>query len=159
MSHAIGDRFCLIDPAGIRVIDLNGSAVGASLRATAHGIGDAAPLPTAQRMISGEALRPPSPCRLKLLRNGNTIVVSWVRRSHKGWSWVDGVGVAEDGFPEQYRLTASGPLGEVVTETGETSHGFIASDLPGTAGQAVSIRVAMIGPAALSRDMNETIIL
>ena len=159
ISHAIGDGFCLIDPASIRAIELNGGAVGASLAATAHGIGDVAPLPTAGRLISGEALRPPSPCHLKLLRNGNTVVVSWVRRSHKGWSWVDGVGVGDDAFPECFRLTASGPLGDIVIETGETSLDFDTAQLPGAAGQTVSFRIAMIGPAALSRDANATIIL
>ena len=117
MSHGIGDGFCLLDAASIRAIDLDGSAVGASLAATAHGIGDVAPLPKAERLISGEALRPPSPCHLKLLRSGNVIIANWVRRSHKGWNWVDGVGVGNDSFSERYRLTLSGPLGVAVSFT------------------------------------------
>ena len=157
--HSIGDGFCLIDAASIRAIDMNGGVVGASLTATAHGIGDVAPLPVAERLISGEAVRPPSPCHLMVLRNGNIWTASWVRRSHRGWSWIDGVGVGEDGFPERYRITARGPLGELVIETDETSHSFATSQLPGGAGQAIDVEVAMIGPAALSRGTSATVTL
>jgi hypothetical protein len=158
MSHAVGDCFRLID-AAIRPIDLNASAVGASLAATAHGIADAAPLPTVQRLISGEAMRPPSPCHLKVVRDGNRLAVRWVRRSHKGWSWIDGLGVGDDAFAERYRLSARGPLGELVTETAETNHDFTAAEMPGVTGQAIAIAVATIGSAALSHDTHATITL
>ena len=59
-THAIGDRFCMIDSAAMRTIALPASAVGAKLTAIAHGIGDAAPLPVSTRIISGESLRPPT---------------------------------------------------------------------------------------------------
>jgi hypothetical protein len=158
-AHAIGDRFCLVDTAAMRSVDLPASAVAATLAATAHGVGDVAPLPTAERLISGESLRPPSPCHLTLRRAGTALVAQWVRRSHRGWPWADGVGVADDPFPELYRLNFTGPDGAIVAESATTSASFDVAELPADAGEEITLAVSAVGPAALSRATVATIIL
>ena len=158
-AHAIGDPFCLIDAASMSFVSLPPNAVGANLTATAHGIGDSAPLPMAGRLLAGESLRPPAPCHLLLQREGASLVSSWTRRSHRGWSWTDGVGVAEDPFLELYRIIVTGPAGELVDESTTPGASFNIAELPATAGQSIEVAVAMIGPAALSRPATAAIIL
>jgi hypothetical protein len=157
LTHVLGDRFCMIDAAAMRTIDLPASAVAATLAATAHGIGDSAPLPSAERTVFGESLRPPSPCQLAVRSDGSNLFASWTRRSHRGWNWTDGIGVAEDPFPELYRLRISGPDGDLIAESTGTSVDFEVAELPGGPGEEITLAVAMIGPAALSHPAVGTI--
>jgi len=159
LNHIAGDQFCMIDSAAMRVVELPASGVGATLTATAHGIGDVAPLPMIETLVTGESLRPPSPCHLTLRREGAVIIAEWVRRSHRGWAWVDGVGVAEDPFPELYRLTISGPGGVAVTESTSPSASFDVTELPAGVGEELTLSVSIVGPAALSHPVSATIII
>jgi hypothetical protein len=158
-THAVGEAFCLIDPAAIRRIELAASGEGAMLAAIAHGINDVAPLPICQRLVSGESLRPPSPCHLKVLQDGIAVQIQWTRRSHRGWSWTDGVGDAADPFGELYRLTIIGPAGQIMIECTGTTATLPISELPATAGQSGSLSVATVGPMALSRAASTTFIV
>jgi hypothetical protein len=151
VSHAAGDRFCMMDAAAMRTVELPASAVSAMLNATAHGIGDSAPLPVAGRAVTGEALRPPSPCRVSLTRDGPDVRAEWIRRSHRGWGWIDGVGVPEDSFPEVYRLSLAGPGGETIAETATASAIFPIAELPAGPGEEITLAVMTVGPVALSR--------
>jgi hypothetical protein len=158
-THAVGEAFCLIDHAAIRRVELPTSGAGAMLAATAHGINDVAPLPTCQRLVSGESLRPPSPCHLKVLQEGIAVRIQWTRRSHRGWSWTDGVGDADDPFGELYRLTIIGPAGQIMIECTSTTASVPISELPATPGQSVSLSVVTVGPMALSRAATTTFIV
>ncbi|MFL6770472.1 MAG: phage tail protein [Sphingomicrobium sp.] len=158
-GHAVEDVFCLMNAATIRSVDLPGSSVGAELRAIAHGVGDAAPLPVATRLVSGEAMRPPSPCHLKAIRVGSNLSLSWVRRSFRGWTWSDGVGDVPDSYPEHYRVTLQGPAGQTIVDTASRSILFDPSQVPGSAGQPIDMAVATIGAAAVSHSATQTIML
>jgi len=158
-SHVAGEVFCLINLSVIRPVELAASAVGAMLSATAHGIGDGAPLPSAQRMLTGEALRPPSPCHLKIVGDGAGIRAEWTRRSHRGWSWTDGIGVPDDPFAELYRVAIQGPSGSIAIETSDRMASFVLSELPAQAGQSLGLSVSTVGPAGVSRETVATIIL
>ena len=149
-GHAGGEPFCMIDPARLGSVSLPASAIGASLVATAHGVGDTAPLPQSGRTISGEAMRPPPPCHLAAARTGPDLAVSWVRRSHRHWAWVDGVGDGADGFPERYRLAITGPGGSTEVEIFAPSVLIEQSQVPAETGHPISLAVATVGPAALS---------
>lgn len=149
-AHGIGEIFCIIDPSRLRSAPLSAGAIGAVITAVAHGVGDVAPLPQAGRSISGEAMRPPAPCYLKAVRSGSDIAVQWVRRSHRHWAWVSGIGDGADGFPELYRLTAHGPAGQTVVETSSRSLVLGPAQIPAVGGQTVSLSVATVGPSALS---------
>jgi hypothetical protein len=104
-------------------------------------------------------LRPPSPCRLRLWREGTELHAEWVRRSHRGWAWSDGLGVGEDAFPELYRLTLTGPAGQYVGDSATTNVSFSAANLPAAPGELVEFKVATVGPMALSREATATIII
>ncbi|MFL6789429.1 MAG: phage tail protein [Sphingomicrobium sp.] len=158
-GHAVEDVFCLMNAATIRSVDLPGSSVGAELRAIAHGVGDAAPLPVATRLVSGEAMRPPSPCHVKAIRAGSNLSLSWVRRSFRGWTWSDGVGDVPDSYPEHYRVTLQGPAGQTIVDTANRSILFDPSQVPGSAGESIDMAVATIGAAAVSHSATQTIML
>jgi putative tail protein len=149
-GHGIGETFCLVDPGCLQPVVLAPSAVGAELRCTAHGIGDSAPLPGATRVLSGETLRPPSPCHLNAVRSGGDWRVSWVRRSHRSRAWIDLVGDVPDSFPGLYRVTLAGPSASLSLETSNPDIMLTASQMPAEAGQAVVLSVATVGPLALS---------
>jgi len=124
---------------------------GAVLRVVSHGIADVAPLPEVERVVSGEAMRPPSVCHLHARRDGASIHVSWVRRSQGGWPWNDAVGVPADPFPERYRVKVTGPGGELSLECDRPLAILDAASLPAEAGQTVDIEVSTAGSMALSR--------
>jgi hypothetical protein len=157
-GHEIGEPFCLVDQA-VRPIELSPAAAGSMLTAIAHGIGDAAPLPRAERLVSGEAMRPPSPCHLAGWVSGGLLRAEWVRRSHRGWAWLDEVGVADDSFSEAYRVTVEGPNGSVIIETQQPALSLSSTELPAAAGEAIRLSVVTIGPKAVSRDISTTVIL
>jgi hypothetical protein len=154
--HQAGEPFCLIGRQ-IQPVEAPPGAVGANLAAVAHGIGDTAPLPEAQRLLTGEAMRPPSPCHLTIWRESGGIGARWVRRSHRGWDWLDGVGVPSDPFPELYRVTIEGLQGALVLETGAPSLACDLADLPGIAGEAIRLTVATVGPRAVSHGICATL--
>ena len=158
-AHQIGDRFCLIDPSRLRAVQLAAGSIGGLLTAVAHGIGDVAPLPNASRPVSGEAMRPPAPCHLEIIRAGVDLILKWVRRSHRHWAWADGIGDGADAFPELYRLTVTGPDGQIVIETAGRSVVLGQSQIPAQAGQPITVSVEAIGPAALSHPATSSLIL
>ncbi len=151
VGHIVGEPFCLIDPAAVRHVDLAQGAVGGTFKAIAHGIGDAAPLPMAERLVSGEEMRPPSPCHLTVMRLGSDLSLSWVRRSYRNWAWTDGIGDSADSFPELYRVALQGLGGEAAFETASPALTLAPSQLPAQPGQSIAISVVTVGPAALSR--------
>jgi hypothetical protein len=150
-THTVGESFYLFNLAALAAIDLSSGSPGAVLKAVSHGIADAAPLPEAQRPVSGEAMRPPSICHLRACREGSSLSLSWVRRTHLGWAWNDGVGVPNDSFPEYYRVTISGSAGQVEMETGTPTLIVDVASLPGEAGEMVEIEIRMTGPMAMSQ--------
>jgi len=134
-------------------------AAGVSLIAIAHGIGDVAPLLEVQRRVTGEAMRPPSPCHLKLWREGEAIGAGWVRRSHGGWQWLDEVGVPDDPFAELYRVTIEGPSGQVGFEVATPAFSCALAELPAVSGDEIRLTVATVGPRAVSHDISATLMI
>ena len=158
-THDIDDLFCMIEPSRLQSVALATGTAGEMLTAAAHGVGDLPPVPQVGRLVSGEAMRPPAPCHLTATRSGGGIQVRWVRRSHRRWAWVEGIGDGADSFPELYRVTATGPGGEMFVETDARSLVLEPAQIPGEAGQMVSLSVATVGPAALSRPAGTGLIL
>ena len=153
--HRAGEPFCPIGPA-VQAVE---APAGSTLTAIAHGVGDSAPLPEVQRVVTGEAMRPPSPCHLKLWRDGSGISAQWVRRSHRGWDWLDEVGVPDDAFAELYRVTIQGPHGHVTFEVTTTSFHRALAELPAISGEMIELTVATVGPLASSHGCTATLVI
>ena len=158
-GHATDEPFCKIEAASLRPIEVPRGTIGSTLAAVTHGIADQLPLPRAERILSGEALRPPSPCHLKAVRSAAGLQLLWTRRSHRGWSWIDSIDVPDDGFAERYRVTVTGPGGQFVAEATERSLSVANAELPAIAGEQVAIAVEMLAPFAASRAATATLTL
>ena len=158
LEHGAGEPFCLIDQ-GILPMELGAGALGASMTAVAHGVGDTAPLPQAGRFLTGEAMRPPSPCHLRLRRETSAISAEWTRRSHRGWAWLDEVGVPDDPFAELYRVSIAGPSGEVSIEVPAPGFECALADLRAASGDLIQVTVATVGPRAISHGISATLTL
>ena len=156
-GHGLDEPFCLIEAATLRAIEVPRGAVGLNLAAVAHGIADAPPLPRAEHIVSGEAMRPPSPCRLIAGRSGTSVQLRWTRRSHRGWRWSDGMDVPADGFVERYRVTLTGSGGQSIVETSEPALLVPLSQVPAVAGQHLAVAVEMLGPFAASHAVTTTL--
>jgi hypothetical protein len=157
-NHAVGEPFCLIGP-DMLASDLGASAVGGNLVVLAHGVGDVAPLPKAQRTVSGEAMRPPSPCHLKLRREGDVIAAIWTRRSHGAWTWLDEVDSPSDPFAELYRISIDGPQGSRSLEANAPALAYPLADLPAAPGDTIKFTVTTVGPKAVSHGISATLML
>lgn len=158
-GHVGEEAFCLIQAATLRPIEVPRVAIGQALAAVAHGIADQPPLPRAEHFLSGEVLRPPSPCHLMGVRSGGGLALQWIRRSHRGWIWSDAADVPADDFAERYRVTISGPGGQYVAETIERAIQITAAELPAAAGQQVTIAVVMLAPFAASHPIATTLVI
>ena len=159
VGHGASEMLCMIDAAALRSVEVPRGAVGSVLGAVAHGIADVVPLPRAERLLSGEAVRPPSPCRLVAGRSAVELQLGWTRRSHRGWRWVDAMDVPADAFAERYRVTLSGAGGQVVVETSDRALTVPVAGLPGAAGQPLTVAVEMLGPFAASHAVTTTLII
>ncbi|MDB5681644.1 MAG: hypothetical protein JWO16_1449 [Sphingomonas bacterium] len=104
-TQAIGDRFVLLTPDAVAVIDLPVAAIGSSVRVLASGIGDIAGPVEANCAVDGASVRPPSPAQLGLTLIAGAPTLTWARRSRAGFRWIDGgdVPLAEEN--EAYRIT------------------------------------------------------
>lgn len=117
-----GDRFVMIDEDDLVAIDVPLSAIGSPVRIMASGVGDTDGPVAADIVPSGMSVRPPSPVHVGARRTGNTVSITWVRRSRSGWRWIDGVDspIAEEG--EHYAIDVAGagtPIQRfATTETG-----------------------------------------
>ncbi|MBS0502620.1 MAG: phage portal protein [Proteobacteria bacterium] len=149
-AHATGERFALIEEEALTVYDPPLSAVGATVRLMASGIGDAAPVEVSAAAI-GAALRPPAPVHLTARRRDDgRFDLAWVRSSRAGWTWLDGVDAPVAEAREAYRLTIepdSGP-GRVhdLTEAG-----FLYDPADDAGAASVSFTVVQAGNWSLSR--------
>ena len=157
-GHAIGEAFCLVG-SSVKAIRLPVGALGRDLVCIAHGVGDVPPLPTASWAVSGESLRPPSPCHLTLIRTDGAVRAEWVRRSHRAWEWLDAVDVPADGFAERYRVTVAGPGGSLASETEMPCVELQPEEIPASPGETVQISVATVGPRALSHPICQSFVL
>ena len=138
---------------------LTDNAAGAPLAATAHGIwrfgAASGHAEDAERGEPATAAALPSEAIAPGRRRPRAMDPAKPSR----WSWIDGIDVAADPFPELYRLTVTGPAGHIITETGVASTTFDIAELPGQPGQQIELGVAMVGPMASSRAASAILIL
>jgi hypothetical protein len=105
-AHQAGEDFALLKASTLLALPVPIASLGARARAVAAGIGDPPEGIEAERIVTGESLRPPSPVHLRAqLREDGALVVSWVRRSRAGWEWAGGSEVPLGEERELYSVT------------------------------------------------------
>ena len=110
-GHGAGEPFALLEPETMLSVPIPLFAIGAGAVAIAAGIGDPSAGVEAELMVTGEAVRPPSPVHLAAReRDDGALAISWVRRSRMGWTWTDDGETPLSEEREHYAiLLSSGP--------------------------------------------------
>ncbi|MBZ6377014.1 hypothetical protein B5C34_07070 [Pacificimonas flava] len=118
-----GERFVLLEGNAPAAISLALEDVGRTLLFKAVGPADvAADVQPVGLQVSGRRLLPLSPVHLRAsLASDQSVHLSWVRRSRRGYAWLDHVEapLAED-F-EEYEVSAQGAGGHRTWRTGSTT--------------------------------------
>jgi len=153
-GHSIGEAFVLIEADAVRPLELPDWAVGSQISARIPGGATEAATITA----TAESLRPPSPVNLAASFNGDgDLALSWVRRSRRGWAWLDEIDAPLGESREQYRVTLNGPLGSIDLTCATPGLTIIAGDLASLGSGTASIDVRQIGDFAASHPAQATI--
>ena len=150
-DHVAGEGFALLDPSHVAKLPLDRSSVGSDLQVTPSGLGDETAA-TVHRVVTGEALKPPSPVHLRAwLDVDGKLNCSWVRRSRFGWDWLDGVDVPLGSASELYRVTLAGPLTSISWEGRVPSVQFSPAQLGQVGTGSAELTVVQVGDFATSR--------
>ena len=157
-SHASGEDFVLIVPGTLQEIALPPLAIGTSISIRARGLADGEATPI-QRIVTGEAMRPPSPVDLfvQVMPDGDLQAV-WTRRSRLGWLWPDDADVPLGESSERYRVTVIGSAGTLTFDAFEPQIVIPAQALTGMTGM-VTMTVVQIGDFAQSRPATATLMI
>lgn len=90
MAHMEGEKFILLDPQTIRIVELPHAAIKRSYPFEIYDH-QGELLETAEHQVSGESLRPWPPCHIALKKERGRYHVTWVRRSRAMHLWQDEV--------------------------------------------------------------------
>lgn len=111
-GHAVGERFVQLDPGAQLAVDIPLSTLGTTIAFEALGVGDVDGPASAQLVVSGDSLVPPTPVHFSATwPASDSLQLSWVRRSRAGWNWTDGGDVPLSEEREAYRVTLSDQSG------------------------------------------------
>jgi hypothetical protein len=155
--HSAGEQFALIEGNALRAVELPDWVTGSQVAAAVIG---GAVSREATTIVTGESLRPPTPVRLEsCFGAGGDLTLSWIRRSRRGWAWVDEIDAPLGESREAYRVTVAGPLGSIELETGTPEAIIIESALASVGSGEALVEVRQIGDFAASRPARQTIII
>ncbi len=151
-DHPEGETFVLIESDALAVIEQPSGTVDGEVNLLAVGIDDGEGVAVSLQ-LSGAALRPPSPVHLQFERQANgDVVLRWVRRSRRGWTWLSGADTPLAEEREAYRLEIVGNAFERAVELGSTQYLYtLAEQLADDASGAVEVRVVQLGTHGPSR--------
>lgn len=148
--HSPGETFLLLDARSLQRIDLSDGHIGATIKAIARGIADTGAT-SVDLVVSGEALRPPSPVHLTAqLDAAGDLQCSWCRRSRLGWAWIDGVDAPLGAWSELYRLRLQGSASLIEVDTTAPVASFTAAQVASLGGSP-TLSVQQVGDLAVSR--------
>ena len=104
-----------------------------------------------ERIVSGEAMRPPSPTDLagEVLGDGS-LSLAWTRRSRLGWMWPEGSEPPLGESAEKYKVTVQGDAGSLNFEAFQPGLIVPADALAGMTG-TLTVDVVQVGDYASSR--------
>lgn len=155
--HQAGEPFLMLDPRHLQRLTLTSSQAGARLRVTPRGLADSG-APGTELIVTGEAMRPVSPVHLRAwpMPDGS-LRCTWVRRSRRGWAWLDGVDAPPDCSTEQYRVRLESDVQSLEQETAVAAVQFSAEDLAAFGGGTAEVSVVQIGDLGISRAASLTV--
>lgn len=137
--------------------------ISAGMRVTALGVGDVDGVEMIAPDMVGRALRPLSPCKLRLRLAGSDTILTWTRRSRDGWNWRDGADAPLAEEREVYRVTkrlSTGATSSVEVNVQEWTYGadMRATDVAAGALNAV-FSIEQVGTFGASRPVTVALAL
>lgn len=155
--HQSGEPFVMLDPRRLQRLQLASSHTGARLRVTPRGLADS-DAQAVELVIAGEAMRPPSPVHLRAWRSSDgALHCSWVRRSRRGWAWLDGVDAPLDWSDERYRVRLQSDVALLELETNVAGAQFSAPDVAALGSGMAQLSAVQVGELGVSRTASLTI--
>ncbi len=150
-GHAIGDRFVLLDSRTLLPWGPPVSLIGGTVRIAATGTGDSSSA-EAQCQFQARALRPPASAAFRAVAQADgSLVISWVRRSRAGWSWLDDIDAPLGEETERYRPSATRSIDTpLVCDVDAPGVTLVAADLAVLGEGPLQLSVVQIGTAAAS---------
>jgi len=149
-SHAAGEAFVMLGAGTLQEVALPPFAIGTSVSIRPKGLADDQAQPV-QRIVTGEAMRPPSPTDLQaVVEADGALSAQWVRRSRLGWMWPAGSELPLGENAEKYRVTVQSSAGTLTFEAFEPRITIPAAELTGF-GRTTTVTVVQIGDFAESR--------
>lgn len=150
-SHLAGEQFAMLDPARLRLLPMTGRQAGTVVQVTPGGLADQGRVPV-PHIVTGEAMRPPSPVHLRAsMDSAGNLNCTWLRRSSLGWNWLDGVDAPLGCRVELYRVALQGSGGSIEIEVESAQAQFSPSQLAAIGGGDVELSIAQVGDFAVSR--------
>ncbi|MEO6579991.1 MAG: phage tail protein [Sphingomicrobium sp.] len=157
-AHAVGEPFALIDARTLKAIPVGASGIGSDVAVTAYGPGNDSATPVVTRVVQGEAARQLSPAQLQAeVAADGSLAVRWVRRSRRGWAWIDEVDVPTDPDLAGYRITLTRAGASVDYTATDTSLTLSAAEFAALGSGPLSIAARQVGSIGLSRPAMLTI--
>ncbi|MCJ8191784.1 phage tail protein [Sphingomicrobium aestuariivivum] len=155
-GHQAGEAFVLLDRERLARIDLVPEQQGTLVSVRPAGLADE---DAAEVSIgfAARAARPPSPTHLTGQRVGGGLELNWVRRSRRGYAWLDHVDVPLGETAERYHIELSGTAG-AVTLTSDRSDISVASEALAPLGTGqITVACRMLGDTGMSTATTITI--
>ncbi|HEY6917053.1 MAG TPA: phage tail protein [Allosphingosinicella sp.] len=150
--HAAGEPFLLVERDNLLFLEPSAGLLGASATLAGQGIGDGGDGVEATCLVTGEALRPPSPVHLNLTWDGGDAVLTWARRSRTGWFWIDGGDAPLGEERELYEVRIWGAGFNRSIQTSEPVYRYGASDRAADGNPAgINVEIVQIGTLLRSR--------
>ena len=151
-GHVAGEPFLLVDARALKGIAVSASLIGTGMTVTAYGIGNDGQEPVVSRTIQGEAARPLSPAQLRgEIRVDGSLELEWIRRSRRGFAWIDAVDVPLDPDLSGYRITVSGPTATAEFSVTEPMLVVSAGEVASLGAGPLTINARQAGSIGLSR--------
>lgn len=155
-GHQSNEAFALLGDGRTVTLRLPQWVKGATATAApASGSGEAV-----SALAGGEALRPLAPVHLAGAFDGSgSLSLSWIRRSRKGWAWLDEVDVPLGEAGEHYRVSVIGSAGVVEATCLVSQITLSAAELAALGPGPAVVEVRQIGDFAASRPASISFIL
>jgi hypothetical protein len=149
--HEINETFVLLDAGKLVPVPMTSGHIGATIRVAAFGLADTGS-EAATLIPTGEALRPPCPVHLRAVTGSDgSLRCTWVRRSRRGWAWLDGVDAPLDCSVERYRITLMGTSASTEIESNTPEIEIDAAEVSRLGAGIIQIDVVQVGDFAISR--------
>jgi hypothetical protein len=157
--HEPGEPFLLIDPDRLTFPETDPAMVGVRVKVLASGLGDGVDGVETDRLLTGEAMRPPFPVHLRAVRIADgDLAIQWTRRSRLGWRWSDGIDAPLGEEREWYRLALRDAAGAGrVVELGTPAFCYeVAMQASDGVTGPLTVEVLQLGTHAASRSATLT---